>query len=369
MNKRGMRFVSVLCCLAMLLAWMPERAKASGDLYIKYIQDQVFYYDGGVIECEASESHGYEISYRWLGGLSNDPASMNVYYAGEQTERNFVPPARLGVTYYMCQVSAGGETMDTNVFKVEYKEVLKEIIIVKEPKRSIYEVNTKKLDFTGMKIEMVTQDYYSENYTVKMEGDTIPMNLDYALVQYGESDGLYNTSGDKGFVLFSKNSGTYVQSEIFYVTFYTHDEILKLTPKPTPTNTPSPTPTSTPTPEPTATATPTPEETPTPEATPTVEATPTEEVTPTPSPTPTPADAEITPTPADKEDITPTPEGDGKDDNGKDDDGTKEKSSKSSKSSSSNGSLEFEWWMLSIPGGLILIVLIVMIIMLKKRSK
>ena len=323
MGKRVKMLLSIICSMAMLLPFMSGVAKASADVYIEYIPDQVFYYDGGVIECKATESHGYKMTYNWVGGTTDDESTLREdYFLNPETERTLVPPAKIGVSYYMCQVFVDGEMFKSNIFKVEYKEVLKEIIIVKEPKRSIYEVNTKKLDFTGMKIEMVTETYETDNYTVKMEGDTIPMNLDYALVQYGESDGLYNTAGDKGFVLFSKNSGSYVESRIFYVTFYTHDEILKLTPKPTPTNTPSP--------------------------------------------TPTPADAEITPTPADKEDITPTPEGDGKDDNGKDDDGKKEKSSKSS---SSNGSLEFEWWMLSIPGGLILIVLIVMIIMLKKRSK
>ena len=359
MRKQVKMVLSIICCLAIMLPAMSQVAKASPSVQFGDMPDVVFYYDGGVIECKATETHGYDMTYNWIGGTTNDPTTFRAdYFDSPQTERTLVPPAKLGVSYYMCQVFVDGEAFSSPIVKVEYKEVLKEIIIVKDPTKCIYEVNTKKLDFTGMKIEMVTETYETDNYTVKMEGDTIPMNLDYALVQYGESDGLYNTAGDKGFVLFSKNSGSYVESRIFYVTFYTHDEILKLTPKPTPTNTPSPTPTSTPTPEPTAT--------PTPEVTPTPEATPTEEVTPTPSPTPTPADAEITPTPADKEDITPTPEGDGKDDNGKDDDGKKEKSSKSS---SSNGSLEFEWWMLSIPGGLILIVLTVMIIMLKKRSK
>ena len=348
MRKQVRMVLGLICCLAIMLPAMSQVAKASPDVYIEHIPDAVFYYEGGVIECKAKESHGYKMTYNWIGGTTNDPTTFRAdYFDSPQTESTLVPPAKLGVSYYMCQVFVDGEAFSSNVFKVEFKEVLKEIIIVKEPTKCIYEVNTKKLDFTGMKIEMVTETYETENYTVKMEGDTIPMNLDCALVQYGESDGLYNTAGDKGFVLYSKNSGNYVQSEIFYVTFYTHDEILKLTPKPTAT----PTPTNTPTPEPTATSTPTPEPTPTPEATPTP--------TPTATPAPTPVDSEITPTPADTEDITPTPEGDGKDD------GRKE----SSKGSSSNGPLEFQWWMLSIPGGLILIVLIIMIVLLKKRSK
>ena len=152
MKKRVQRILSVMCCVAMLLALMPECALASGDVTIKYIPDQEFYYDGGVIECQATESHGYEMTYSWIGGTSKDPMMMNAKYAGSQTERTFVPPAYPGDSYYMCQVCVGGEYFDSNVFKVTYKEVLKEIRIVKEPKRCIYEVNTKKLDFAGMKI-------------------------------------------------------------------------------------------------------------------------------------------------------------------------------------------------------------------------
>ena len=125
MTKRVQRILSVLCSVAMLLILMPEIAKASGDIDTEDIPDAEFYYDGGVIECKATESHGYEMTYRWIGGTSKDPATMTTMYAGEQTERTFVPPARLGDSYYMCQVYSEGQYKDTNVFKVTYKQILK----------------------------------------------------------------------------------------------------------------------------------------------------------------------------------------------------------------------------------------------------
>ena len=81
------------------------------------------------------------------------------------------------------------------------------------------------------------------------------------------------------------------------------------------------------------------------------------EVTPTPEPTVTSPEA---PTP-EGGDITPTPE---------DTEPTKAPKDKSGKSSggSLEGPLEFQWWMLAIPGGLILLVLIIMIVMLNKRK-
>ncbi len=136
----------------------------------------------------------------------------------------------------------------------------------------------------------------------------------------------------------------------------------------TPTPTPDPdAATPTPTPEEvTPTLTPDPEEpTPTPtEATPTPTETPAPTATPTTAPvtvTPTPAAENSTPTPERLPD-TPTPKGkDEKPDSGQNPSGNAE-------NGSADGNDIFEWWMLAIPGVLIIAILFVMILMLSKRN-
>ena len=136
--------------------------------------------------------------------------------------------------------------------------------------------------------------------------------------------------------------------------------------------------TPTPTPDPdAATPTPTPEEvtptlTPDPEEpTPTLtEATPTPTETPAPTATPTTAPVTVTPTPA-AENSTPTPEKlpDTPTPKGKDE---KPDSGQNPSGNAENGSADgndiFEWWMLAIPGVLIIAILFVMILMLSKRN-
>jgi len=235
MNRKVRRCVSLLCCAAILLALMPRVALASPELHRgSYISNQEFSWQGGTVECDIYEEHGYEMQYNWIGGRSDDPATMNAFYAKEQNGRYFVPPAYPGTSYYMCQVTCDSEVMDTNVFAITYTQVLLELLVLKQPSQSVYEFNSD-INFNGAEIMVAcgvadgNEIGYESTFTLK--GGEIPAMLDHRLVKQGESDGRADTEGDKLFEIYSRNSGTDVSTGI-WVTYLPHEDILKMTPTP-----------------------------------------------------------------------------------------------------------------------------------------
>ena len=87
--RRLYRVVSVLCCLIMLLSWLPEKAKASPDVTIKDIANVTFDdFFGGYVECHATESHNYEMTYSWIGGPTKDLSSMSALNCLDQWSDN-----------------------------------------------------------------------------------------------------------------------------------------------------------------------------------------------------------------------------------------------------------------------------------------
>ena len=69
-RKLWYRIISVLCVFAMILPWMPEKAKASPDPKIEYLEDRFFDWKGGLITAKVgfgnSDYEGSEITYSWI---------------------------------------------------------------------------------------------------------------------------------------------------------------------------------------------------------------------------------------------------------------------------------------------------------------
>ena len=257
----------------MLLAWMPERAKADPNASA-WINDETFTYKGGHIDCKVdigNEMYQNDtLSYVWIGGTSADPMYMNAAYCNYCQDSRFYPNQILGTSYYLCQVfdedDGGIKMCDSNVVAVTFSSVLDTISVDKGPSKYEYEVG-EKLSPKGMVVSVVYTNSMGPT-TITYYDDEWGSIMDCRCVSEGESDGDINKEGKKAFRLFLKEAGldNMKKSEAFWVT-YTKKVPPTNTPTFTPTNTPTLTPTNTPTATPTtapATKTPTPKPTATP---------------------------------------------------------------------------------------------------------
>jgi|GEM_PF-3389760 HRD ubiquitin ligase complex, ER membrane component len=155
MRKKWYRIVSVLCCLVMLLSWIPERAMASPDITEETKMPSVtldwteyFYTFHNSTTGIISESHKYPFSATLMYGATNNVYTMkelpgwgNTFKSDEDGRINivsFYPIQRTGTTYYALRIDCNGEISYTMPFSVTYESVISELLLVSPPKRKHY---------------------------------------------------------------------------------------------------------------------------------------------------------------------------------------------------------------------------------------
>ncbi|MBO4788151.1 MAG: hypothetical protein J5531_04530 [Lachnospiraceae bacterium] len=173
MKKRVYRIVSVLCCLAMLLVMMPEKAKASADVNVMFnLPDVTFNWrqtwynsaelcpDKGTL---VKEGHGYDFTVRVLWNTGKTYSGMHevedttVKCKGSLDWINFIPKRWLGTMYYCLEINCDGEISYSNIFSVTYTSFVSSMKLVKYPNRRYY---PRTVDVGGAKDGYMTSSNF-----------------------------------------------------------------------------------------------------------------------------------------------------------------------------------------------------------------
>ena len=166
MKKRVWKIASILCCLATLLALVPEVAKADPGVEVAHISDEVFDYEGGFVEAKYTVSNpDYEnqkATYEWYGGTTDVVEDMTREFAHNSDSKYFYPTCKLGKNYYYCKVTVAGMEVKSNVFSVTFTDELWDIQVLSQPKKKYYELD-EYINFEGVKVQITWKQLVGED--------------------------------------------------------------------------------------------------------------------------------------------------------------------------------------------------------------